>query len=82
MFDADAARALRSRLARLQDTLGTMNDAATLQRLMADLHAETGEATLAHARGVLFGWSAGRADALSADLGRAWKAFRRTQTFW
>jgi inorganic triphosphatase YgiF len=82
MFDAEAARALRSRLARLQDILGTMNDAATLQRLMADLHAETDEAVMAHARGVLFGWAAGRGEALTAELNRAWKAFRRTQTFW
>ena len=82
MFDAAAARALRSRLARLQDTLGTMNDAATLQRLMADLHAVTGDAAMVHARGVLLGWSAGRGDALTAELNRAWKAFRRTQTFW
>ena len=33
----EASRALRARLARLQDILGTMNDAATLQRLLSEL---------------------------------------------
>jgi inorganic triphosphatase YgiF len=82
IFDPEAARSLRSRLARLQDILGTMNDAATLQRLMADLHSDTGDVAVAHARGLLFGWSAGRADALGTELNRAWRAFRRSQTFW
>ena len=82
LFDQDASRALRTRLARLQDILGTMNDAATLQRLLSDLHADTKDIAMAEARGVLTGWSAGRGEALHAELDRAWKSFRRTPTFW
>ena len=55
LFDPDASRALRTRLARLQDILGTMNDAATLQRLLSDLHADTKDIAMAEARGVTDG---------------------------
>jgi inorganic triphosphatase YgiF len=82
LFDPEAPRALRTRLAHLQDILGTMNDAATLQRLLSDLHGDTKEIAMAEARGVLTGWSAGRGDALHAELERAWQSFRRTPTFW
>jgi inorganic triphosphatase YgiF len=82
LFDAAAARALRSRLARLQDILGTMNDAVTLQRLLADVHTDSNEAAIAQSRGFLFGWSAGRGEAMTSELNRAWRAFRRSETFW
>jgi CHAD domain-containing protein len=82
LFDAEAAHELRARLVHLQDILGTMNDAATLQRLLSGLHADTRDVAMAQARGVLMGWSAGRGEALHAELERAWKRFRRTPTFW
>ena len=73
---------MRGRLARLQDILGTMNDAVTLRRLLGEVHAGTSELAMAEARGILVGWSAGRADALHWELERAWKGFRRSRTFW
>jgi len=82
LFDAEEAHALRGRLTQLQDILGTMNDAATLQRLLNDVHADTSELAMAEARGILLGWSAGRADALHTELERAWKDFRRSRTYW
>jgi inorganic triphosphatase YgiF len=82
LFDAAEAHALRERLAGLQDILGTMNDAATLQRLLNEIHAGASELAMAEARGILLGWSAGRADALRAELERDWKSFRRARTFW
>jgi CHAD domain-containing protein len=82
LFDAAAVRALRNRLTRLQDILGTMNDGVTLQRLLADVHAQTNDVAMAETRGVLLGWSAGRGEALTAELNRAWRAFRRSATFW
>jgi inorganic triphosphatase YgiF len=82
LFDPEASGTLRTRLARLQDILGTMNDAATLQGLLSDVHANTQDVALAQMRGVLTGWSAGRGAALHAELERAWKSFRRTPTFW
>jgi inorganic triphosphatase YgiF len=82
LFDGEEAHALRAHLARLQDILGTMNDAATLQRLLGEVHAGTSELAMAEARGILLGWSAGRADALHQELERAWKGFRHCRTFW
>lgn len=82
LFDPEVSRALRTRLARLQDILGRMNDAATLHRLLAGIHADTKDIATAEARGALTGWSAGRAEALHGELDRAWKGFRRTSTFW
>jgi hypothetical protein len=62
--------------------LGTLNDSATLPRLLESLAYDVGGTAAAEARGLLLGWSAGRADALRGDLNRAWKAFRRSETFW
>jgi hypothetical protein len=59
-----------------------MNDAATLERLLSGIPADPKDPSMAEARGMLAGWSAGRGDALHAELERAWKSFRRTPTFW
>jgi len=82
LFAADAVRTLRSRLSRLQDILGTINDASTMQSLLEQGYGGGRAAAAAEARGILLGWSVGRAEALRGDLDRAWKAFRRSQTFW
>jgi inorganic triphosphatase YgiF len=82
LFEPEASGALRARLARLQDILGTMNDAATLGRLLSEIPADPTDTAMAEARGVLTGWSAGRGEALHDELERAWKRFRRTPTFW
>jgi CHAD domain-containing protein len=82
LFTADAVRTLRSRLSRLQDILGTINDASTMQSLLAQGYGGGRAAAAAEGRGILLGWSAGRAEALRTDLNRAWKAFRRSRTFW
>jgi inorganic triphosphatase YgiF len=82
LFDAAKVRTLRSRLTRLQDALGTINDAATMQSLLAHGFGRSRSAAAAEARGILLGWSAGRGDALRGDLARAWRAFRRSETFW
>ena len=82
LFDPDGVKRLRSRLSRLQEVLGTLNDAATLPHLLENVFGDTQAATIAEARGLLLGWSAGRAAALKGDLDRAWKGFRRSETFW
>ena len=82
LFAADAVRTLRSRLSRLQDILGTINDASTMQSLLAQGYGGGRAAAATEGRGILLGWSAGRAEALRTDLDRAWKAFRRSRTFW
>jgi triphosphatase len=82
LFDREAVRPLRSRLSRLQDILGTINDAATLQQVVEQGFSRTRAPAAAEARGMLLGWAAGRAEALGHELNRAWKPFRRTQTYW
>lgn len=82
LSDPDKVKALRSRLTRLQDALGVVNDAATMRTLLAEGFAKGRSAAATEARGILLGWSAGRGDALRHDVTRAWKAFRRSETFW
>ena len=82
LFEGEAVGALRSRLSRLQDVLGTINDAATSGRLAEGALGDTRAAAAAEARGILLGWGAGSADALRGELDRRWKAFRRSETFW
>ena len=73
---------LLDRLARLQDTLGAINDAATVQRLLDAAHPAPASHAVAEARGILLGWSRGRANALERELRRTWKSFRSGGTFW
>lgn len=74
------ARGALKRLARLQDILGAMNDAATA----AELTRRGGgrSAATAEARGIVLGWSRRRADALRGELGTAWKAYCKGGKFW
>jgi inorganic triphosphatase YgiF len=82
LFNPDAVRRFRSRLSRLQDVLGTLNDAATLRHLVDSAFDDESAAATAEARGIVVGWSAGRASALKGELDRFWKGFRRSETYW
>jgi CHAD domain-containing protein len=82
LFDAQAVPRLRSRLSRLQDILGTINDAATLRMLVKKSFSDARAPGAMEAKGILLGWAAGRAHALQSELDRAWKPFRRSETYW
>jgi inorganic triphosphatase YgiF len=82
LFDAEAGRALLARLARLQDILGAMNDAATVERLLRDAFGAEPPPAVAEARGIMLGWSRGRALTLRRELRPAWKAYRAAGKFW
>ena len=59
-----------------------MNDAATVGGLLAQgFEAARGKRVL-EARGILLGWSQGRAMTLKRELKGAWKAFRAAERFW
>ncbi len=82
LYEGKRARATLKRLARLQDILGAINDAATVGTLVGEvLHGASGRQA-AEARGILLGWSRGRAATLRRELGTAWKAFRAAEKFW
>lgn len=78
---AEADEALK-RLARLQDILGAINDAATVAALVREGDGKTSSRRARDARAILLGWSRGRIHALRRELATAWKAFRCAERFW
>ncbi|MEO8629273.1 MAG: CYTH and CHAD domain-containing protein, partial [Betaproteobacteria bacterium] len=81
LFEKKTVRQYSSELARLQSLLGTINDAATAQRLSRVLvrneHADSLEAV-----GLLCGWHAAHASGSVARLPQAWKKFTASAVFW
>lgn len=69
-------------LARLQDILGAMNDAATTLTLMQDIDPTPGDAMQQHAKGIVLGWAAGGSHAQLAALERVWADFLERKRFW
>lgn len=82
LFEPKQARDLRARLAKLQDILGAMNDAAAVARLLEGAFGAKADQAVSEARGILLGWSHGRALTLKRELRVAWKAFRASEKFW
>lgn len=82
LYEPEAARELLTRLSRLQDVLGRINDAATVEHLMLDALGARPPHAQAEARGIMLGWSRGQALALRRELRAAWKAFRDCDTPW
>lgn len=82
LFAAKRARDMISHLARLQNILGAMNDAAAVERLVRDAFGAGAGRAMSEARGIVLGWSHGRALTLRRELRGAWKAFRAAEKFW
>ena len=82
LYDDNAARAALKRLSRLQDILGAMNDAATVANLAARGFGGRPGPAAREAKGLLLGWSRGRAATLRRELKGAWKEFRGAEQFW
>ena len=82
LYDESEARGALERLSRLQDILGTMNDAATVSNLAAQGFGGMSGPAAREARGLLLGWSRGRAATLKRELKGAWKEFRGAGKFW
>src|SRR5262245_35855968 len=82
LYEPGAAQQALKRLARLQDVLGAMNDAATVAILMASAFDGARGWRVLEAKGILLGWSRGRAATLRRELRSAWKEFRSAEKFW
>jgi len=82
LYDAGRAREMLTQTARLQDILGTINDAATISRLIETVLGTSPDEFAGEARGILLGWSVGRADRLKPVMLTAWKRFRNIKKFW
>jgi CHAD domain-containing protein len=70
------------RLARLQDILGEMNDAAIAPDLLARGFQRARGRDVLEARGILLGWTRGRLVGLKRELGDAWREFLAAGRFW
>ena len=81
LFDQKAARDYRAVLARLQDALGSYNDAVKMTQLADRARRGVKEATN-EAHGIILGWSAGMQDAGTRYLRRVWNDFHRADAFW
>ncbi len=70
------------RLSDLQEILGAINDAATVTDFMAPGFDGAVGMDGAEAKGILLGWSRGRAETLKRELKSAWRSFRGAGRFW
>lgn len=82
LYEGGLARVALHRLSDLQDILGAINDAAAVTDLMAHGFDGAGGMDVAEAKGILLGWSRGRAATLKRELKSAWKEFRSAELFW
>jgi len=83
LFSSRRAGGYVKRLAKLQGVLGTLNDMATAQRLIDEIAPPSATpAHLAHAAGVLRGWTAAIVRHEAAAIGKAWKSFKSVRAFW
>jgi len=82
LYESKTAGKSLKRLGRLQDILGAMNDAATVAGLLTQGFEGARGKRVLEAKGILLGWSRGRAVTLKRELKGAWKAFRAADKFW
>lgn len=87
-FDADQAKKFLSRLARMQDVLGAVNDVAVakniLEKFVASAEAADGVSAneVSFVAGLIYGWHLERAAHTWREAVERWKKFSRTRTFW
>ena len=82
LFDEMPARDYRAVLARLQDALGSYNDAVKMTLLAERASRGLTGVPVDEARGIMLGWSAGMQHAGARYLRRSWKEFRDAEPFW
>ena len=80
LFSARSMATLRDRLALLQDILGRLNDAATVQPLLGAAEADDREFIVA--AGIVTGWCEARGAAERMALQNAWRRFRTARRPW
>ena len=69
-------------LSRVQDTLGTLNDAANARQLLSEVSFENDGKDLHEAAGIMLGWSASLGLCDKSQLMNAWVNFVENETFW
>ena len=87
-YDKHDVTKFLSRLSRMQDILGTLNDVAvarkTLDMLVAvdDLSSTLPRAEVSFVAGIVYGWHLERAARMWEDVQSRWKKFLHTDPFW
>ncbi len=82
LYERKTVRAYTGVLAALQELLGTLNDAATVERLCQVLREGRDEAAFREALGAVRGWAAATAHDQLQQLPQVWKRFRAAEPFW
>jgi CHAD domain-containing protein len=88
LFDAGQAKKFLSRLARMQDVLGAVNDVAVaktiLEKFVASAETVDGVSPndVSFAAGLVYGWHLERAAYTWREAVGRWKKFARTRAFW
>jgi CHAD domain-containing protein len=80
LYPGKATRRFMRRLTRLQNRLGSLNDGAVADGLLAELGAGAGGR--AHAAGLVRGFLAARSGDARGRIARAWQRFHRLEPFW
>ena len=82
LYDGARAGAYRAALVRLQDALGSYNDAVTVKQLAARANRGLQGAAADEASAIMLSWSAGMRERSTRNLQRVWKKFCAARTFW
>jgi inorganic triphosphatase YgiF len=80
LYTRKAVREYLACTAELQEILGGLNDAAVTARLLAGL--DCGDPAVAHAAGLVHGWTAARARQGLGHLSHAWSRIEAARPFW
>jgi triphosphatase len=82
LYGGDGLREYLKALADLQQLLGELNDAATVERLLEPLRERDGADQCLEALGLVRGWAAGGSPARRGQLTLVWHRFRDCKPFW
>lgn len=82
LYNRGEVREYLSALTGLQELLGGLNDAVTVERLLEPLRETEGASQQLEAPGLIRGWAACAAHARAEQLEQAWQHFRDSKVFW
>jgi inorganic triphosphatase YgiF len=82
LYEKKDVREYLNALAALQELLGGLNDAATVERLLEPLRETEGSGQRLEGVGLLRGWTAASTRAHLNQLPAAWERFRQCGVFW
>jgi len=82
LYDRKRVREYVAAVARVQESLGALNDAVTAQRLLETLRADDASPLTLEAIGLLRGWAISGHRGRLARLPKDWEHFRDAEVFW